>query len=192
MKAVKLFLIAAAVFFMACNNQQNKADKNMQDDALLVENAKVAEDKEGDEPESVEDFVKEAASGGLMEVELGRYAEQNAGNPRVRNFGTMMVRDHSKANDELKSVASQKNLEVPATMEDSHMNRLNELKKKTGAEFDKEYMKEMVDDHEKDVDKFRKQSENGKDPEIKAFASKTLPVLQMHLDSAKSIRDALK
>lgn len=192
MKAVKLFLIATAVFFMACNNQQNKADKNMQNDALLVENAKVSEDKEGGESESVEDFVKEAASAGLMEVELGRYAEQNAMNPRVRNFGTMMVRDHSKANDELKAVASQKNLQVPSTMEDSHMNKLNELKKKTGAEFDKEYMKEMVDDHEKDVDNFRKQSENGSDPDVKAFASRTLPILQMHLDSAKSIRDALK
>lgn len=192
MKAVKLFLIATTVFFMACNNQQNKADKNMQNDALLVENAKVSEDKEGGESESVEDFVKEAASAGLMEVELGRYAEQNAMNPRVRNFGTMMVRDHSKANDELKAVASQKNLQVPSTMEDSHMNKLNELKKKTGAEFDKEYMKEMVDDHEKDVDNFRKQSENGSDPDVKAFASRTLPILQMHLDSAKSIRDALK
>jgi putative membrane protein len=104
----------------------------------------------------------------------------------------MMVRDHTKANEELKSIASQKNIQLPASMDDQHMNNVNELKKKQGAELDKDYMRDMVDDHEKDVDKFRKQSENGKDSEIKAFAAKTLPVLQMHLDSAKTIRDALK
>lgn len=191
----KGFLIAALpVLLLACNNQQqNKVDKNLNDDALLVENAKVeASSSNNAEPQSVEDFVKEAAIGGLMEVELGRYVEQNAANARVKNFGSMMVRDHSKANDELKSIASQKNIQLPASMDEKHMNSVNDLKKKKGAELDKDYMSDMVDDHEKDVDKFRKQSEDGKDPEIKAFAAKTLPVLQTHLDSAKSIHDALK
>lgn len=191
----KGFLIAALpVLLLACNNQQqNKVDKNLNDDALLVENAKVeASSSNNAEPQSVEDFVKEAAIGGLMEVELGRYVEQNAANARVKNFGSMMVRDHSKANDELKSIASQKNIQLPASMDEKHMNNVNDLKKKKGAELDKDYMSDMVDDHEKDVDKFRKQSEDGKDPEIKAFATKTLPVLQTHLDSAKSIHDALK
>lgn len=191
----KGFLIAALpVLLLACNNQQqNKVDKNLNDDALLVENAKVeANSSNNAEPQSVEDFVKEAAIGGLMEVELGRYVEQNAANARVKNFGSMMVRDHSKANDELKSIASQKNIQLPASMDEKHMNNVNDLKKKKGAELDKDYMSDMVDDHEKDVDKFRKQSEDGKDPEIKAFATKTLPVLQTHLDSAKSIHDALK
>ncbi|MGE5419376.1 MAG: DUF4142 domain-containing protein [Chloroflexota bacterium] len=191
----KGFLIAALpVLLLACNNQQqNKVDKNLNDDALLVENAKVeASSSNNAEPQSVEDFVKEAAIGGLMEVELGRYVEQNAANARVKNFGSMMVRDHSKANDELKSIASQKNIQLPASMDEKHMNSVNDLKKKKGAELDKDYMSDMVDDHEKDVDKFRKQSEDGKDPEIKAFATKTLPVLQTHLDSAKSIHDALK
>jgi putative membrane protein len=152
---------------------------------MLVENAKVeatADDKS---------FVGEAATGGLMEVELGRYAEQNALNPRVKNFGAMMVRDHSKANDELKAIAAGKNISFPATMDDSQMNIVNDLKTKSGADFDKEYMKEMVDDHERDVDKFKKESEDGTDAEIKAFASKTLPILNAHQDSAKSIRDAL-
>lgn len=194
MKLTGFLFVAVTVLLLACNNQQNKADKNLKDDALLVENAKVEEDKDSNsgEPQSVDDFVKEAAIGGMAEVELGRYVEQNAVNPRVKNFGSMMVRDHTKANEELKSIASQKNIQLPASMDDQHMNNVNELKKKQGAELDKDYMRDMVDDHEKDVDKFRKQSENGKDSEIKAFAAKTLPVLQMHLDSAKTIRDALK
>jgi putative membrane protein len=193
MKTIKFLLIVIPVFLLACNNQQQKADKDMSDDALLVENATVeGEAESNNEPQSVEDFVKEAASGGMMEVELGSYAQQNASNERVKNFGSMMVRDHGKANEELKSVISAKNIQVPSSMEDNHMKKVNDLKQKTGAEFDLEYMKEMVDDHEKDVEKFSKQSEDGKDPEIQSFASKTLPILRMHLDSARAIHDALK
>ncbi|MGE5406647.1 MAG: DUF4142 domain-containing protein [Methanosarcina sp.] len=191
MKNYRAFLIVSlsiSVVLSSCNNNKkssNTADKSLDKNAMLVENAKV----EGNNDD--QGFVQEAANGGLMEVELGRYAEQNASNPRVKNFGAMMVRDHSKANDELKSIAAGKNITLPATMDDDHMNKVNELKKKSGADFDKDYMKEMVDDHDKDVDKFRKQAENGTDPEIKTFASKTLPVLIAHQDSAKSIRDAL-
>jgi putative membrane protein len=182
-----LILIIPFAMLISCNNRQNarQADKDLDKNAMLVENAKVeatADDKS---------FVGEAATGGLMEVELGRYAEQNALNPRVKNFGAMMVRDHSKANDELKAIAAGKNISFPATMDDSQMNIVNDLKTKSGADFDKEYMKEMVDDHERDVDKFKKESEDGTDAEIKAFASKTLPILNAHQDSAKSIRDAL-
>lgn len=186
LKAGLIFIIPFA-FLVSCNNRQNvkQADKDLDKNAMLVENAKV--DAKADD----KGFVQEAANGGLMEVELGRYAEQNALNPRVKNFGAMMVRDHSKANDELKSIAAAKNISIPAIMDDSHMNKVNDLKKKSGADFDKEYMKEMVDDHEKDVDKFKKEGEDGTDAEIKAFASKTLPILIVHQDSAKSIRDAL-
>jgi putative membrane protein len=190
MKNFKAFLIVSlsAVMLVSCNNNRktsNTTEKDPDKNAMLVENAKVGakNDDQG--------FVQEAANGGLMEVELGRYAEQNASNPRVKNFGAMMVRDHSKANDELKSIAAGKNITLPATMDDNHMNMVNELKKKSGADFDRDYIKEMVDDHEKDVDKFRKQAEDGTDPELKSFASKTLPVLIAHQDSAKSIRDAL-
>lgn len=191
----KLLIMAIAVIMMACGGQQNRNTDN--DSALIdtdsVGNTAVMQDNDmvgGSEKD--EDFIKEATSGGLMEVELGRYAQQNAQNPRVRNFGAMMVRDHSQANDELKAILTQKNLNVPATMEDNHRNKMNDIQKKTGADFDKEYMGEMVDDHEKDVDKFKRYAENGNDPELKAFAAKTLPVLLMHQDSAKKIRDAIK
>ena len=137
-----------------------------------------------------DEFIREAASGGMLEVELGRYAQQNALNPRVKQYGAMMVRDHSKANEELRGIASGKNVTI-SDMDDSHRRKMTDLKEKSGAEFDEAYMKEMVDDHEKDVDKFKKQAEDGKDRDVKAFAAKTLPVLLMHQDSAKSIRDAI-
>jgi putative membrane protein len=127
----------------------------------------------------------------MAEIELGRHAQQNATNQRVKNFGAMMVKDHTRASEELKKVVSGKNMQVPSEIEDKHRRMIDDLKKKTGIEFDKEYMKAMVDDHENDVKFFRKQSEDGKDPDIKAFAGKNVPVLQMHLDSAKAIRDAV-
>ncbi|HEX2976404.1 MAG TPA: DUF4142 domain-containing protein [Bacteroidales bacterium] len=189
MKTLKFVVIILSVAMMACNNRpKTDSSKDTDKNAMLVENAKVEgqDNEQGDQG-----FLNEAASGGMMEVELGRYAQENAVNTRVKNFGAMMVRDHSKANEELKSLASSKSLTLPSSMDEKHMNKVNELKGKTGADFDKEYMKEMVDDHEKDVDEFRKQSENAKDADIKAFAAKTLPILQTHQDSAKAIRDAL-
>lgn len=191
MKTLKIVVIILSVVVMSSCNSRPKTsagDKDQDKNAMLVENAKVEgeNNNQGDQG-----FLNEAASGGMMEVELGRYAQENAVNPRVKNFGAMMVRDHSKANEELKSLASSKSLTLPSAMDDKHMKMVNDLKGKTGADFDKEYMKEMVNDHEKDVDEFRKQSENANDADIKAFAAKTLPVLQTHQDSAKAIRDAL-
>lgn len=191
----KLLLMAIAVIMMACGGQQNRNRDN--DNTLMdndsASNTSVLQDNTmSGTADKDEDFIREATSGGLMEVELGRYAQQNAQNTRVRNFGAMMVRDHSQANEELKSILSQKNLNAATQMEDNHRNKMNDIQKKTGADFDKEYMGEMVDDHEKDVDRFKRYAENGNDPELKAFAAKTLPILLMHQDSAKNIRDALK
>lgn len=138
------------------------------------------------------DFVMDAASGGLFEVELGKYAEKSAQNPRVKRFGAMMVRDHSKANDELKAIVTKMNMQFPPTMDDKHHNKMTDIMKKQGADFDKDYIDQMVDDHQKDTDRFKKEAENNQNPELKAWAAKTLPVLLMHLDSAKAIQGSIK
>ena len=145
-------------------------------------------------PVSEEDskFAVMAASGGMMEVQLGELAQQKASSQRVKDFGAMMVRDHTKANDELKNLAGMKNITVPPAPGEDHMDQITNLSKKSGREFDREYMKMMVDDHQEDIDEFEKFSNNSKDADLKAFAAKTLPVLRTHLDSAKAINDALK
>jgi putative membrane protein len=99
----------------------------------------------------------------------------------------MLVTDHSKANDELKSIASSKSVTVPAAMMPAHQKHVDMLKAKSGADFDKAYMNMMLDDHKKDIADFKKASSNGTDSDIKNFAAKTLPVLQKHLDSAQAI-----
>jgi putative membrane protein len=137
-------------------------------------------------------FAKEAAMGGLMEVELGKVATQKASSDAVKQFGQRMVDDHTKANDELKQVASQDNLTLPTTLDKKHQEMVDKMSALSGPAFDKTYMKDMVKDHEKDVKEFQKESQSGTDPNIKSFATKTLPILQSHLESAKQIDKGAK
>jgi putative membrane protein len=132
-------------------------------------------------------FMTKAASGGTMEVQLGQYAQEQAQSQRVKDFGAMMVRDHTKANDELKSLASTKNVTLSDSLMPDHKRHVTALKTKKGAAFDKAYMTMMVQDHQKDVQEFEKASNNLSDGEVKAFATRTLPVLRAHLDSATAI-----
>lgn len=136
---------------------------------------------------SPQSFMSDAAQGGMAEVELGKLAAQKAKDPEVKKFGQMMVDDHSKANTELKDLAKTKNITLPADL-GSHQSTLDKLKGLSGADFDKEYVEEMVDDHETDVSAFEKQANSGSDPEVKAFAAKTLPTLKKHLEAIKAIQ----
>jgi putative membrane protein len=132
-------------------------------------------------------FMTKAASGGMMEVQLGQLAQQQAQNQRVKDFGAMMVRDHGKANDELKTLATGKNVTLSDSLMPEHKHHVTGLQNKKGAAFDKAYMSMMVQDHQKDVQDYEKASNTLSDGEVKAFATRTLPVLRAHLDSATAI-----
>ena len=137
-------------------------------------------------------FLKDAAQGGMTEVELGKLASQKASSDDVKQFAQKMVDDHSKANDKLKDVASQDNIEVPAALDSKHQSRIDKLSKLSGDEFDKAYVQDQLQDHETDVKKFQAEAQNGKDPKVKAFASETLPTLQEHLSMVKSLNKSGK
>jgi len=131
-------------------------------------------------------FVKEAAMGGMAEVELGKLAAQKATNERVKAFGQKMVSDHGSANDQLKSVAGSKQIALDTSLDAKHKATISRLQGMSGAAFDRAYIEDMTKDHEKDVAAFRRESQSGQDAEIKAFAAKTLPTLEEHL---KMVRD---
>ena len=135
----------------------------------------------------VRDFVAEAASGGMMEVELGRHAATHAASDRVKDFGRRMVDDHQKANDELKQVSQRESITLPATMSKRDRQEVDKLMKLRGAAFDRAYMDAMVTDHEKDVAKFREQSRSAADPDVRDFAARTLPTLESHLQMARDV-----
>jgi putative membrane protein len=140
---------------------------------------------------SPESFLSDVAEGGMTEVELGKLAQQKSKNPDIKKFGQMLVEDHSKANTEAKALAAKKNINLPTGM-GSHQSTYDKLKGLNGDDFDKEFVSDMVDDHEKDVNTFQKESQNSTDPDVKAFAAKTLPVLQKHLDTVKGIQSKMK
>ena len=137
-------------------------------------------------------FVQKAAVGGLAEVEMGKLAQQKGSSDQVKQFGSRMVEDHSKANDELKQIASSKGMTLPTDLDAKHKSKMDKMQKLSGAQFDRAYMDDMVADHKEDVADFKKQASSGKDSDLKAFAAKTLPTLQDHLKMAQSTDAAVK
>jgi putative membrane protein len=133
-------------------------------------------------------FAMKAASGGLAEVELGNLAMQKAKDPKVKEFGQRMVTDHTKANNELKAIAANKGITLPTTLDAKDQKTKDRLSSLTGAAFDRAYMSDMVSDHKADIAEFEAQANHGTDPDLKGFASKTLPTLQEHLRLAESTR----
>ncbi len=136
-------------------------------------------------------FVMEAARGGMAEVELGQLAAQKASSSEVKSFGQMMVDDHTKANDELKSLASGKGITVPTDLDAKSKAQKARLEKLSGEEFDRAYMRDMERDHRKDVAEFKRESASGKDQELKDWAGKTLPTLEKHLQHAEQTASAV-
>jgi len=132
-------------------------------------------------------FIMEAAAGGMAEVELGRLASQKASSSEVKQFGQMMVDDHTKANDQLMKIAQTKGFAAPHALKPQDQATQDRLSKLSGEAFDRAYMQHMVQDHKKDVSLFRKQSTSASDAEVKQFASSTLPTLEKHLSRAQEI-----
>jgi putative membrane protein len=138
-------------------------------------------------------FMKNAAEAGLAEVEASKLAVTKATNTQVKGFAQQMVDDHTKANDELKALAATKGVELPAEPSMAQRAKLKALQGADGANFDKRYAETFgLKAHEDTVNLFQKQAKKAKDPEVKAWAEKTLPKLQHHLEMAKDLNNAVK
>ena len=137
-------------------------------------------------------FLLKAAQSGMTEVQLGQVAQEKGSSSEVKQFGARMVTDHSKANDELKSIASQKGVTVPSALDSTHQAMVEHLKGLSGDAFDRAYVKHMVKDHQKDVAEFQEESTSGQDADIKAFAGKTLEVVKSHLTEIESIQSKMQ
>ena len=180
---MKYVVIIAALFSItACNS--NHADS--------TEQAKNVNKERFDTPmENDALFCTEAAAAGLTEVQLGELALSRSGSERVKDFGRSMKDDHTTANNELKDLASKKGIAIPATLDKKGQDAYDGLNKKSGADFDKAYMDQMVKDHEMVLKKFREEADDGKDAEIKAWAATKVPVLEHHLQMARDLLNNL-
>jgi putative membrane protein len=137
------------------------------------------------------DFAKEAAQGGMAEVKLGQLAQEKGSSDEVKQFGKKMVDDHSQANDKLKSVASQENVNLPEGLSKKDQATYDKLSKLSGDAFDRAYARDMLKDHQDDIAAFQREARNGRDAGIKSFASETLPTLQDHLKMAREMMRTL-
>lgn len=137
------------------------------------------------------DFFKEAAQGGMAEVTLGQMAADKGQNEAVKNFGQRMVKDHGKANEELKNLAKSEGVTLPTEMSSEAKDIQLRLQKLSGTEFDQAYMQEMLKDHKKDIEAFNQQANNSMDPEVKNWAAQTLPTLREHQQLAQTTAEKI-
>jgi putative membrane protein len=170
------YLLAIGVIAMVCLMALSAKVKAGDDNKLAASDAK---------------FVTEAATGGMMEVQLGQAVADKTTNDEVKQFAQRMVTDHTNANNELKALAQQKNVTIPNELDPKHQKTMEKITAKTGTDLDKAYMQAMVKDHKKDVSEFQKAANDAKDADVKAFAAKTLPVLQEHLTMAQNLNKSL-
>lgn len=206
-------LVTSSLFMFSCNN-----DKSSSDTVSSTETATVSSDTSGDKmmnstdntgtamatdtmnrtdmkpvtDKDVVDFVQKAIPGGIMEVQMGNMAAGQAQSQRVKDYGAMLVKDHTDAGNKLKAMAASNSINIPADMTAEQKSHMDMLMGKKGMDFDKAYMDMMVKDHKKDIDDYKKASANLSEESYKAFATMTLPVLQKHLDSAQAIVKGLK
>ncbi len=198
MKKRSFILLSLPFVFLACNNggkdsvekadsaNEAKIDTTLANDTTTSAKTMISVDQ------TTSDFMVKVADVGMTEVKLGGIAQDKGSNKRVKDFGEMMTKDHSKAGGELKDLARQKNVTLPSTIGEDHQKKIDDLNKKTGKDFDRAYIDAMVDGHQSAVSDFEKASNNTKDPDVKAWVDKTLPTLRMHLDSAKAIKKAIR
>jgi len=180
MKPITLILILGTVLALssAFGVPEKKADSAT---ATAVETKASAADTA---------FIEKAAEGGMTEVELGKIAEKNGGKDDVKSFGSHMVKDHGKANGELKGIAGKMNVTLPGKVSAEHQAKIDKLSKLSGAEFDSAYAKEMVASHQKTIASFEAAKGKVGNEDLKKFIDTTLPVIKEHLEMAKKMQAA--
>ncbi|MGE5514772.1 MAG: DUF4142 domain-containing protein [Bacteroidota bacterium] len=136
-------------------------------------------------------FAEHAMAGGMMEVQLGKLADQRAHSDAVKRFGQRMVTDHSAVNEKMTELGSRLGVTAPAQLPGEQRRTVDKLAGLSGAEFDHAYMSAMIDDHKKDIGEFRKQADKGDNAELKTLAQQTLPTLEQHLKLAEDTQSRL-
>ena len=194
MKKLNLLFVAAAAagLLQACSG--NKTASNADSSTTSKTDTTKVTTVQTDSATVMADttFAAKAAVGGMAEVALGKMAAAMGASSKVKDFGKMMVKDHGKANAELMSIAKGKNMTLPAGLDAEHQAKSDSLSKLSGKDFDMAYVNAMLDGHKKTLALMQSEAANGKDADLKAFAAKTAPVVQMHLTEITKIHDSMK
>lgn len=136
---------------------------------------------------SDKNFVKEAMQGDMAEIQLAQLAQQKASSQGVKQFAQKMIDDHTKLDDQIKPIAQQLGVSQPTELDAKHKSVQSKLEGLSGADFDKEYIKDMVSDHQEDLSKFQQEANSAQNPELKNAASQAAPIISQHLQMAKNL-----
>ena len=131
-------------------------------------------------------FMETAARAGMAEVDAAKLAKEKGESQAVKDFARQMEEDHTQANDELKKLAGAKGVGLPQDVDAKHRRMMDELRKHTAAQFDREYMKQQVGDHRRVVADFDRESKHGHDADLRKWAADKLPTLRKHREMAQS------
>jgi len=197
MKRLTMCLFACSlVVLFSCNQRDRNHDgvaDNKERAAKGDDSKEIAEDQNDDKFDNKEekdaDFAVQAAEDGMFEVRVAQLAATNASSSEVKNFAKSIIADQSKVNEELRSLATSKNISLPASLSDHCQKKYDKIAAKSGREFDKDFSDLMVKDHKDVVDNFKKEAEKGNDADIKSFASRNLSRLEHHLAMSKDLED---
>lgn len=180
-------IVGAFLFGMAsCNQEQGAVEEAQQTNEQMAEGTAME-----DQMQDISEFMTKTASVNMLEIEAGQLAQERAQMQEVKDYAQMIVTDHQNATQQLQQLAQQKNITLPDSMSQDHMDQMQNLRDATGQEFDQQYMDLMVSSHENAVSMFEDASNNIQDQEVQSFASSTLPALRQHLDRAREIQNTM-
>jgi putative membrane protein len=189
MKHIFRVLTLASLFaFYSCNEARREQDQDSNEVAEEANDEKF----EDNDMEKDADFVAAAVASNYAEIKMAQLAAQRSSNPEVKSIAAMLEADHTKVLNELKALAQTKAITVPVEEEEEAKNKMNRLRDENGKDFDKKWLEQMEDAHEKSINKFEKRADKGEDADIKAFAAKTLPHLKMHKDKIDACQEKVK
>ena len=183
-----LFIFLALFLVAEVNGQQQKKST-----AKKTTTKKAVPAKKGTAVKANDNtLIVNAINNDLMEIELGDYAEKFAAGQRVKDLASMMVRDHRRTKTELKSIARDKNMTVSDEMDTQHKAKANEIEKKKGPDFDKQYVDMIISGHTKNLNEFKSAQLRVQDKHLKDFMTRAITLMHTHLDSAKSVQKSLQ
>jgi putative membrane protein len=194
MKKIAIFVFAAFALYavQGCHGSgsSQSADSTAKADSAAKTDSSATMTAAVDSSDA--NFAKEAAGGGMAEVQLSKLAQQKSNNQKIKDFAAMMITDHTNAGDTLAMIAKNKNITLPAGLDPDHQKIYDELSKMSGPDFDKKYLKVMADDHQGALKLMQNEAANGKDADLKAFAAKVAIVVQKHINALDKITGGMK
>jgi putative membrane protein len=186
MKKLLILAVFSVMALSACDSKKAEDSKEVAEEQNEAKFDSTDTDMD-DDAEMAVDY----ADGGMLEVKLGELAQTNASATAVKDFGMMMTKDHGMANSEFEKIAEKHNISLPTMLSEDSQKMYDKLSALRGADFDKEYIKGMVDAHEKTLENLKEQAKEGKNMDLKEFANSKIPTVEKHLSEAKALKEKM-